>query len=372
MELKIKKTDFLNLLRWSQGVVERRGTMPILSNLLLEAVSSGLRLSATDLEIALVVEGAAEVKQPGKAVVNARSLFEIVKEAPEEMIRLGKKGDHGIEIVSGKSHFKVVGMNPEEFPTLPSVTPKNQTANETTLDPADLEEMIEKAFYAASSDETRYTLNGLYFISSSDGKKDLLRVVATDGHRLAYSEKETKWNLPKGIIIPRKGVAEIRSLITNGEGDLKVASDERAIQFHRGKTTLTVRLVEGEFPNYEQVIPKKSDKIISVDRGALTGALRRASIMTSEQVRGVKLSFSSNRLEASASHPDLGEASEEVTIDYKGAHFQVGFNPKYFLDVFGVLEDEKVILELKDEVSPCVIRSEFDRGFLALVMPMRV
>ena len=370
MELKIKKGDFQNLLRWSQGIVERRGTMPILANLLLEASVGGLRVSATDLEIALIAEGTAEVKNNGRAVLNARNLFEIVREAPEETIRLTKKGDHGIEISSGKSVFRVVGMNPEEFPTLPAVASKE----EASIEAEELEEMIEKTFYAASNDETRYTLNSLYFVKVGKGEKGFLRVVATDGHRLSYTERESdkKWKWDKGIIIPRKGVMEIRKLLAEGEGDLKVSVDERAILFRRGKVSLAIRLIEGEFPAYEQVIPKKADRIASVGRELLMGGLRRASIMTSDAGRGVKFAFANGQLQISASHPDLGEANEEIPADYKGASFQVGFNPKYFLDILQVTEDEKVVLELKDEVSPCVVRSEFDRGFLALVMPMRI
>lgn len=373
MELKIKKTDFLNLLKWSQGIVEKRGTMPILSNILLETgekSTNALRVSATDLEIALVAEGNADIKSSGKVVVNARNLYEIVKEAPEEVVHVSKKGDFGIEIASGKSRFRVVGMNPAEFPTLPQVASKE----EIPVEAEELEDMIAKTFYAASTDETRYTLNGLYLVKAAKGDKACLRVVATDGHRLAYAERETggKWNLPKGIIIPRKGVGEIKNLIGSGEGNLSVAIDERAIVFRRGKIALTVRLIEGDFPNYEQVIPKKSEKVVVVDRSLLMGALRRASIMTSDQARGVRFNFGSGLVEISASHPDLGEASEEIPIDYKGATFQVGFNPRYYLDVLSILEDEKLVLELKDEISPCVIRSEFDRGFLALVMPMRI
>jgi DNA polymerase-3 subunit beta len=373
MDLKIKKNDFLNLLKWSQGIVEKRGTMPILSNILLEAGDrpvNALKVSATDLEIALVAEGAADIKSAGRVVVNARNLYEIVKEAPEEAIHLSKKGDFGIEIASGKSRFRVVGMNPAEFPTLPQVASKE----EIPVESEELEEMIGKTFYAASTDETRYTLNGLYLVRVSKGEKSYLRVVATDGHRLSYAERETggKLNLPKGIILPRKGVGEIKNLIGSGEGNLSVAIDERAIVFRKGKVSLTVRLIEGDFPNYEQVIPKKAEKIVSIDRALLMGALRRASIMTSDQARGVRFNFGTGLVEVSASHPDLGEASEEIPIDYKGATFQVGFNPRYFLDVLNVLEDEKLVLELKDEISPCVIHSEFDRGFLGLVMPMRI
>ncbi len=370
MEFKIKKTDFLNLLKGPQGIVEKRGTMPILSNILLESVEKGeLKVTATDLEISLIAEGAAEIRSPGKVVLNARNLYEIVKEAPDENILVTKRDAHGVEITSGKAKFRMVGMNPEEFPKLP----QNARKDATPIDAEDLEEMIAKTFYATSSDETRYTLSGLYWVKVSKAGKSYLRLVATDGHRLAYDERESsKWNLPKGIIVPRKGIVELKSLLSSGAGDLFISVDERSIIFQKGKTTLIVRLVEGEFPSYEMVIPQSSDKIVSVDRALLTGALRRASIMTSDQVKGVRMSFGSGALEVSSSHPDLGEAREELAIDYKGANFQVGFNPRYFLDVLNAVEDEKVILELKDEVSACVVRSEFDRGFLALVMPMRI
>lgn len=373
MELKIKKSELLNILKWPQGVVEKRGTMPILSNILLEAKSNVLSLSATDLEISVVAQGNAEVKMPGRAVVNARNIFEIVKEAPDEFVKLTKKSDHSLEVSSGKARFRVLGMNAEEFPNLPQLA-SSESEDAIVLDAEEFEEMIQKTFYAASTDETRYTLNGLYLVKAVRGEKSFLRVVATDGHRLSFTEKETdkNWNLAKGIIIPRKGIAEVKSLISGAQGELKVALDEKAIRFQRGPIELTVRLIEGDFPAYEQVIPKKSDKIVSVDRGLLVGALRRAAIMTSEQARGVKFSFSESVLEISSSHPDLGEAVEEIAIDYKDTKFHVGFNPKYFLDLLSILEDEKVVLELKDEVSPCVVRSEYDRGFLALVMPMRI
>lgn len=371
MELKIKKGEFLSLLRWTQGIAEKRGTMPILSNLHLEAKTPGaFRISATDLEISITTDGKAEVKTAGKFVLNAKNLYEIVKEAPEETIRLSKKGEHGVEISAGKSNFRLVGMNPEEYPSLPKTTATDFHA----LDAGELEEMIGKTYYAASSDETRFTLNGLYFVKLAKGDHSLLRVVATDGHRLSYAERETDkaWKIDKGIIIPRKGISELKKLLSEGEGELSCSIDDKTAHFRRGPITLMVRLIEGDFPTYEQVIPKKTEKIISVGREQLVGALRRAAIMTSETGRGVQFGFDSGRLEIRASNPDMGEATEETSIDYQGPKFQVGFNPRYFLDLLGVLEDEKVVLELKDEVSPCVVRSEFDRGFLALVMPMRI
>lgn len=369
MDLKIKKDSFQKLLRWTQGIVEKKTTMPVLSNVLLETNGKNLQVVATDLEIAVAAEQEAEIKREGKAVVNARSLYEIVKEAPEEAIHLTTKGE-SIEISSGKARFKILGMNPTEFPTLPNLKAKG----DTKIKLEDLEEMIEKTFYAVSNDEARRTLNGLYLVKVVEGDKSSLRIVGTDGHRLAYDERDLsgKWKEGKGIILPRKGIGELKKLLSDGEGDLTASVDDKVALFHRGPVSLMLRLIDGEFPAYDQVIPKKVEKIVSVPKQGLLGALRRAAILTSDQGRGVRFSFSSGIMEVKAEHPDLGEVHEELSIDYKGGSFQVGFNPRYLLDVLSVLEDEKVILELKDEVSPCVIRSEFDRGFLALIMPMRI
>ena len=372
MDFKIKKGDFLNLLRWSQGIAEKRSTMMILSNLLLEASEKTLRITATDLEIVLTAEGELEGKGSQRWVVNARHLYEIVREAPAEELRLEKVEGNGLQVVSGKAVFKIVGMNPDDFPAVPRLSSKGEVA----LDPDDLSEMIEKTFYAVSTDETRYTLNGLYLASPirpGDGPP-LLRMVATDGHRLSYSERpvDNQWKLDKGILVPRKGIQELKKLLAEGAGELFVASDEKAIRFRRGPVTLLIRLIEGEFPAYEQVIPKNCDRIASVNRELLGGALRRASILASVEGRGVRLGFSPNLLEIQSSNPDLGETREELPIDYRGAQFEVAFNPRYLSDLLAVIEDEKAVLELKDDVSPCVIRSEFDKGFLSLVMPMRL
>ncbi|MBI2082298.1 MAG: DNA polymerase III subunit beta [Deltaproteobacteria bacterium] len=371
MELRIKKTNFLNLLRWSQGIVERKSTMLILSNLLIDVASQKIKITATDLEVVLSAEGEVEGKGSGRWVVSARHLYELVREAPQEEIRLSTGEGLGLNLTSGKAEFRIVGMKPDDFPQLPSISSKD----EIKVDADDLSEMIENTAYAVSTDETRYNLNGLYFVGLQEKEgQNLLRVVATDGHRLSYSERgiDKKWKLGKGLLIPRKGVQELKKLLAEGSGELTVALDDKGICFHRGPVMLLVRLIEAEYPAYEQVIPKGTDRVVSVGRELVMGALKRASILASAEGRGVRLDFSSNLLKIFSSNPEMGETREEIPVDYKGQKFEVAFNPRYLVDVLAVLEDEKVVLELKDEVSPCVIRSEFDRGFLALVMPMRV
>jgi len=369
MEFRLKKEDFCNLLRWTQGIAERKSPMLILSNLLLEIQAGQIKMTATDLEMVITVEGAVEGKGNGRWVVNAKNLYEIVREAPSSEIRLIGKESHGLEVTSGSAQSRIVGVNPDDFPKLPIL----EKSEEVSANPDDLREMIEGTSYAVSTDETRYTLNGILFagVEGAEGKR-CLRLVATDGHRLALSERGSETRLEKGILVPRKGIQELKKLLEEGSGDLKVAFDEKAIRFRRGEVSLSVRLIEGEFPQYEQVIPKKLERIVSVGRDTLMGALRRASILANQEGRGVKMTFSTNLMEIQSVNPDLGESREELPAEYKGQKFNVAFNPRYLLDVLNVIEDEKVVLELKDEISPCVVRSEFDRGFLALVMPMRL
>ncbi|HEX5034186.1 MAG TPA: DNA polymerase III subunit beta, partial [bacterium] len=272
-----------------------------------------------------------------------------------------------LEISAGSSKFKVVGLSPQEFPSMPEMGKKNVL----TLDAPALRAMIEKTLFSVSTDETKYNLNGVFLESAGDKK---LRMVATDGHRLSWAERPMtqSFQLAKGVLLPRKGVLELQKLIQEEDGILPLAIEGRNVMLQRGPITLFIRLIEGDFPDYRQVIPAKNDQSAILPKAQLVGALRRVSLLSQEHNRGVKLTFNSGQLELLCSNPDLGEAREEVECQYKGKHLEVGFNYRYFLDVLSVLEDETVKLELKDEVSPCLIRSEVDKGFLSLIMPMRL
>ncbi|OGQ56816.1 MAG: DNA polymerase III subunit beta [Deltaproteobacteria bacterium RIFCSPLOWO2_02_FULL_50_16] len=368
MEFKVNRNEFLKSLRWIQGVVERKTTMPILTNVLIEGEAKRLTLTATDLEIGIRVECPAEVSSPGMIVVSARSLYEIIKELVIDRVRL--KGEEGkrLEIHAGRSEFKVVAMKADDFPSVM----EGGTNSFTPLEGSLLLEMVEKTAYAISSDETRYALNGVYIEKLKE--ENGLRMVATDGHRLSYVDRKIgrEFLLKKGVIIPKKGIQELKKLISEGEGDFELALDEKNMMARRGTTTVLARLIEGQYPEYQQVIPTTTGRYLSVHRETFIGALKRASVMATDRVNGIHLKVSPGNLEVSSNNPDLGEAREELDVDYKGETFQVGFNPRYLLDILNVIEDEKVVLELKDEVSPCIIRSEYDKSFLALVMPMRV
>ncbi len=372
MELKIKRSEFLNALSWTQSVVERKTTMPILSNVLIEVESEKMKISATDLEVGVVTEIGAEISQPGKICVPAKNLYEIIKELSQDEIQIRKKEQNRVEIKAGKSNFKIVGLAPEEFPNLPQPAEKQWYP----LEARGLRGMMDKTLHAISSDESRYNLHGVFL--QSIGEK-ILRMVATDGHRLCYVDREISEaiQLTKGVIIPKKAVYEIKRLVGEGvfEGDeepVYLSLDGRNLIAKRKSVTLVARLIDGEFPDYQKVIPKSQSKTVIVSRQMLMSGLKRVSLLVNDRSRGIKFSLSSGLLELSTSNPDLGEAREEIAVEYKGDHFHIGFNARYFLEVLGVMEDEKVNLELNGEVGPCVLRSGVDKGFLSVIMPMRI
>lgn len=370
MEIKVKKDDFLKTLSFTQNIVEKKSTMPILANVLLNAEKKLVRVSATDLEVGISIDCPAEVLNPGKVTVFSKGLFDIIRELPNDLIHIKVLENKWISIKCKKSKFKIVGMNADEFPTIPV-----SKDNEVSVEEKDkLYDMLNKTAFAMSNDETRYNLNGIFFQNITMRGKDCLRMVATDGHRLAITEREakSKWRVGKGVIIPRKGVMELKKILDSYEGDITFKVDEKNISVEKEGVQLVIRMIEGQFPPYEQVIPKEAKKIVTIKKEEFVQALRRVSLMASDKTRGVKLSFSPGHLEISTSNPDYGEAREELEVKYKGETFNIGFNAKYFLDVLGILDDEDVVLELKDEVSPCLIRSEFDKGITNVIMPMRI
>ncbi len=369
MEFKIKKEPFLQALSWTQSIVERKTTMPILSNALLNVQKNGLSILATDLEVGVQVEAEVETQEEGKICILAKSLYDIVRELPDQEIKIQRKDQNRIQVSSGKSQFKIVGLSAEEFPQLPQFDEKKSSL----LEAKGFKEMIDKTFFAISNDESRYNLHGVY-LEKAESKK--IRLVATDGHRLSYVERELGEEVAfeKGVIIPKKAVSELKKLSLDGnpQEGIRIALDGRNLFAKKGAITLIARLIDGEFPEYQKVIPKKQDKFITISRSEMIGALKRVSLLVGDRTRGIKFSFSSGNLELSSSNPDLGEAKEELSVDYKGDHLQVGFNSRYFLDALAVIEEDQFILETNGHVGPCVIRSLKDPTFLSVIMPMRI
>jgi len=370
MEIKLARSEILKGLGLVQGIVERKTTMPILANVLLQAQKKSLSLTATDLEVGMRVPLAAEVLSEGRVTVHARSIYDLARELPEDMVHIKVEDSNWVSITCGKSRFRIVGLPAEEFPSLP----EREEGEVKSLDSSVIREMVERTAFAMSSDETRYSLNGLYIERFDGGQGTRLRMVATDGHRLSVMDREIGggWKFPSGAIVPRKGVMEIKKLVDSGESPVELWVGKKHLIAYRDQVSLFVRLVDGKFPPYEQVIPKKPRRIVSVTRKDLIHALRRVSVLSTDRTRGVKFKFSPKNIHIYASNPDIGEAREELSAQYKGEAFEAGFNAKYFLDVLTSIEDDQAVLGLGDETSPCVIRSEHDKGFTHVIMPMRL
>jgi DNA polymerase III subunit beta len=368
MELKAKRNNFLSTLYWTQNIVERRNTMPILANVLIEARKGDVRVTATDLEVGVRGGLDGEVSREGSITVNAKKLYEIVREAPEETLQLKRLENDWVEIKSGKSVFKIVGIDAREFPQFPKIE-----AEQLSNTPASVvKQMIERTLFSVSMDETRHSLNGVFVEEATGGK---VRMVATDGHRLAFIERAIGTvGLEKGVILPRKGLAEVRRLLEEEQdGEVSLGFRENMGLVVKDRVELFMRLIDGDFPDYSKVIPKGNPHHAKIDQSEFLQALRRVSILSSERYKGIKMDLKEGKVSISASNPDLGEAVEELDINYAGEALAVGFNARYLIDVLTVLGGEgEVEIELKDELSPSLLRKGGEEGYIYVVMPMRL
>jgi DNA polymerase-3 subunit beta len=370
MEFTITREELLQGLYLTQGIVERRTTIPILANVLIEAAGEGISIAATDQEVGVRRRCEAKVKRKGALTTGARKLYEIARELPDAPLVIRLLDNNWIEVSSGKSRFKIVGLDPKEFPAMPGVGPGSD-AQGAAIPSTLLREMIERTAFAVSMDETRLNLSGIFFERPEPGR---LRLVATDGHRLSMVTRSVEGgSAGAGVIIPRKGVGEIAKILESGDEPVSIQIQSGVAHLTRGQVELSMRLVEGDFPDYKQVVPQKSERRLLVDAEPLLSALRRVSIVSSERTRGVKMQIEPGRLEVSSMNPDLGEASEDLVVDYEGPTFGIGFNAKYVIDVLSVLgPSQHVEIGFNDEVSPGVLRCEGDADFLYVVMPMRL
>ncbi|KIH77660.1 DNA polymerase III, beta subunit [Geoalkalibacter ferrihydriticus] len=372
MNFKIEKQVFLKGLAKVQGIVERKNTIPVLANVLIEAGEETVCLTATDLEVGMKAYYPAQIEAPGRITVSAKKLFEIIRELPEGEISFKAKDNCWIEIRCGKALFNLVGLSPEEFPHFP----KTDQSEPVILKSAELAGMIEKTAFAMSTDETKYNLNGLFFRYEETDSGPNLFLVATDGHRLTkigcqipVSECQ---ELRKGIIFPRKGINELRKLAEEGEADIQLSFRENSAVITKGTTTILMRLVDGQFPDYERVIPKTNDLIAEIPAENFCHALRRMSTLASEKSRGIKVSFKQDFLEISSSNPELGDAREEMEISYQGPEIALGFNARYLTDILQANDEEKILFKIKDNISPGLITPGNAKNYLAVIMPMRL
>lgn len=346
--------------------------MPILANVLLSASDGNLKLSATNLELTAVVTTKAEVKSSGSTTVNARVLSEIVRELPDCEVQLNLSEGERLEIIAGKSKFKMVGVSAEEYPSLPGMG--INVSNK--IDTAQFLEMIGKTVYAVSLDETRFNLNGVCFeCESVKGSDSILKMVATDGHRLAMISRPIEGiKFDGSAIVPTRGLAELRKIIDEQvDKEISAEISEGFFVIETRKAKVAMRLVDGEFPDYNQVMPKEEGVIASIAGGDLSQAVKRMALMVTDRGKCIKFDFSENSLRLSSSSPELGESSEELEIAYTGEPLSVGFNAKYVQDFAASLdESQRINIELNGELGPGKFFAEGDESYIGIVMPMRL
>jgi DNA polymerase III subunit beta len=379
MKFSISKSHLLVGLQRVQNVVERRTTMPILSNALLKTDAKSLSLSATDLEVGIQsLLPADSVDEMGAITVRARGLLDIVRELPETIIHFQTRENNRLEIRSGKSLFNIVGLPAEDFPEMPSFSSEEAQAF-VRMNGTAVVAMLDKTLYAASTDEARYHLNGVYFETRDESGKRVFRMVATDAHRLSLVDNpealfdENAWVLFKeGVIVPRKGLNELRRLLSEGKEDFFVTIKGRMLFVKRENIFLSMRLIEGKYADYRRIIPENATQSISLDRDSFLSSLKRISLMSSDKSRSVTLSLSPGMLQLTSQSPELGDAKEEISVDYDGEELKIGFNSRYLIDAVSTIEGERVLLELKGKQNPGVIRSLQGANHTSVVMPMRI
>jgi DNA polymerase-3 subunit beta len=372
MKQNIKRAALLKSLQHVQGVVERRTTIPILSNVLLRASESSLAMTATDMDLAIVEKAAAEVTREGATTVPAHTLFDIVRKLPEgAQIEIASGGEENrLEVKCGRSRLNLATLPSEDFPAMS----EGELPHEFSLDAAALRGIIDRTRFAMSTEETRYYLNGLYLHHADSDGVAVLRVVATDGHRLARVEMplpDGAADMP-GVIVPRKTITEVRKLIDEVSGDVAIALSETKIRFAIDDVVLTSKLIDGTFPDYDRVIPFANDKALEVDPRVFARAVDLVSTISTEKSRAVKLSLDQGSLVLSATSPEAGSATEELEVGYAHGPLEIGFNSSYLLDIARQIEGDGARFMLADGASPTLVRDNADPGALYVLMPMRV
>jgi DNA polymerase III subunit beta len=371
MKFTLDRNALLSALGHVQSVVERRNTIPILANVLIRASSGQVTFSATDMELEVHETVKAAVSKPGAITAPAHTLYEIVRKlADGAEVELNAGQSNQVVLSSGRSHFKLGCLPVEDFPKMP----ESDLKHPFTLAATDLKTMIDRTRFAISTEETRYYLNGVYFHTTKGKNGDVLRAVATDGHRLARFEMPAPAGAKgiPGIILPRKTVQEVRKLLETFDGAVEITLSENKIRFGLDHAVLTSKLIDGTFPDYERVIPTGNDKILEATAKDFAASVDRVATISTEKSRAVKLSLSPGHLTLLASSPEAGSASEEIEVRYDGAILDIGFNARYLLDITQQIQGEHVRFTLADGSAPALIQDLADPKSLYVLMPMRV
>ena len=367
MKLKIQKEAIQTALQRIQGIVDKKTTMPILSHFLLKAGDTS-SIMATDLDIALKGPLDAEILEKGGLCIPAKKLFEIAREVEGDLL-LESQDNNWIKVTAGKSTFKMMGLPEEDFPALPEVN----STEELSIKADKLRNMIEKTIFATGESDTRYTLNGLlmHFIP---GEKDIeFKVIGTDGHRLSAiaTNIEGTINEERKLILPKKAAIELKKLIEGSSDNVTMYIDKNHVFFRMDDVVLTSRLIEGTYPNYEQVIPKNNEKKVVIDKTVFLKALRRTSIMSREKTNAVRFDLEPGKITLISMNPDIGEAREELSAQYSGEPITIGYNARYVMDILQALEGETITMELQEPLSPTLLLEADGTGCICVVMPMR-
>ncbi|MBB4658326.1 DNA polymerase III subunit beta [Parvularcula dongshanensis] len=372
MKVTIERGTLLKALGHVQSVVERRNTIPILSNVLMRGDGGTLSLTATDLDIEVVEQVPADVEIDGAVTASAVTLFDIVRKLPDgTQVGLETGGQGGrLRLTAGRSEFTLAVLPEADFPQIQT----DEKGTSFTAPASDLRRLIDKTRFAMSQEETRYYLNGIYLHASDEAGQKSLRAVATDGHRLARLDAP----LPEGadampgVIVPRKAVLELRRLLDDAEDEVMVTVSASKIRFSSGDVVLTSKLIDGTFPDYQRVIPAGNDKIMRVDNADFARAVDRVSTVSADKTRSVKLSIGGDKLELLVNNPETGTATEELPVDYPADEMEIGFNARYLLDISGQIDGETATFKLNDPASPTVVQDEEDARALYVLMPLRV
>jgi DNA polymerase-3 subunit beta len=371
MKVRIERANLLKALNHVHRVVERRNTIPILANVLIKADGDELSLKATDLDMEVVDKAPAAVEQAGAATVPAHMLYDIVRKLPDGAeIGLDTGSGQTMALKAGRAHFALQMLPDADFPDLNA----GELPFSFVLPSEILKRLIDRTQFAISTEETRYYLNGIYFHVVGDGAQARLRAVATDGHRLAQAEApapQGSAGMP-GVIVPRKTVGEIQKLLEDPETEVALALSDTKIRLAIGNVVLTSKLIDGTFPDYERVIPKANDKVLTLDKADFERAVDRVSTISSDRGRAVKLSLSDDRLVLAVNNPDSGSATDELPVGYEAEPLEIGFNSKYLLDIAGQLTGQEAVFRLADPGSPTLIQDSGEADALYVLMPMRV
>ena len=372
MEFKIRRDTFLEGIQKTLGIVEKKTTMPILNNVLIRTEKDKIKIVATDKEIVLIADYDAEIIHQGNITISARKIYEMIREINGEDIHFNVNEQHWVTMTSQKVVYKIPGLPADEFP---SVFDELDDGELFKIPGSVLEELIHMSSFAMSADDMRKNLNGVYFEAGKYGDVHGVKMVATDGHRLAMITKNLEGKfleMEKGIIIPRKGLSEIRKLVDGMTDDVLFGVRRGMCIIKTDGTVLKVSLIDAEYPDYNRVIPKEKGVLINFDRNPVLQALKRMNVISSERYSGVVLTVAEDKMVLNSTNPDVGEAKDEIDVSYREQELTVGFNVKYLIDAIEVIEDEKVSFELGQGMKPGIIRPVNNDNFMCIIMPLKI